>query len=146
MCRHNAGYSPQPRDVASGKHCEYTQAWSACNKGCFRAYVPPAAIAKYSMRALDVIERCSEVFAIAAGFGMNRKAFSGMTGAGAAAASHSCLAHPLLMSPQCLRRADVGGLRSKQCVSLRLCAACQWLGGDCQWVGLSIRARTCAQQ
>ena len=89
MCRYNAGYSQQPRDVASGKHCEYTQAWSACNKGCFRAYVPPAAIAKYSMRALDVIERCSEVFAIAAGFGMNRKPFSGMTGAGAAAASHT---------------------------------------------------------
>ena len=75
MCRYNAGYSQQPRDVASGKHCEYTQAWSACNKGCFRAYVLPATIAKYSMRALDVIERCSEVFAIAAGFGMNRKAF-----------------------------------------------------------------------
>ena len=75
VCRHNAGYSPQPRDVLSGKHCEYTQAWSACNKGYFRAYLPPAAIAKYSMRALDGIERCSEVFAIAAGFGMNRRVF-----------------------------------------------------------------------
>ena len=95
------------------------------------------------MRALDVIERCSEVFAIAAGFGMNRKAFFRYDWC----RCRSCLAHPLLMSPQCLRWADVGGLRSKQCVSLRLCAACQWLGGDCQWVGLSIRARyTCAQQ
>ncbi len=27
------------------------------------AYLPPAAIAKYSVHALDVIERCSEVFA-----------------------------------------------------------------------------------
>jgi hypothetical protein len=132
VCRHNAGYSPQPRDVLSGKHCEYTQAWSACNKGYFRAYLPPAAIAKYSMRALDGIERCSEVFAIAAGFGMNRRVFFRYDWC----LCRNCLAHPLLMSPRCLRRADVGSLRSKQCVSLGLCAACQWLGGDFQWVGL----------
>ena len=132
VCRHNAGYSPQPRDVLSGKHCEYTQAWSACNKGYFRAYLPPAAIAKYSMRALDGIERCSEVFAIAAGFGMNRRVFFRYDWC----LCRNCLAHPLLMSPRCRRRADVGSLRSKQCVSLGLCAACQWLGGDFQWVGL----------
>ncbi len=85
------------RDVASGKHCEYKQAWSACNKGYFRAYLPPAAIAMYSMRALDGIEEYSEVFAIAAGSG---RCFSGMTGACAATASHTHCSCP----PQCLWR------------------------------------------
>ena len=75
VCSHNAGTSPHPRDVVSGRYCEYTQAWSACNKGYFRAYLPAAAIAKYSMRAQDGIERCSDVFAVAAGFGVNRMAF-----------------------------------------------------------------------
>jgi hypothetical protein len=60
MCSHNAGTSPHPRDVVSGRCCEYT---------------PAAAIAKYSMRAQDGIERCSDVFAVAAGFGVNRMAF-----------------------------------------------------------------------
>jgi hypothetical protein len=59
VCRHN--------DVASGRHGEYTQAWSACNKGCVRAYLPVATIAKNSMRAQDGIERCSDVLAVAAG-------------------------------------------------------------------------------
>ena len=117
VCRHNAGTTPHPRDVTSGRHCEYTQAWSACNKGYFRAYLPAAAIAKYSMRAQDGIERCSDVFAVAAGFGVNRRVFYRYDWC----LCRMCLADPLLMSPGCLRRADVGGLRSKQYVSVRMC-------------------------
>ena len=75
VCSHNAGTSPHPRDVVSGSYCKYTHAWSACKKGCFRAYLPAAAITKYSMRAKDGIGRCSDVFAVAAGFGVNRMAF-----------------------------------------------------------------------
>jgi hypothetical protein len=36
VCRHNAGTTPHTRDAASERLGEYTQAWSACNKGCFR--------------------------------------------------------------------------------------------------------------
>ena len=92
--------------MAIGGHCEYTQAWSACDKGDFRAYLPATAIAKYSMRAQDGIERCSDVFVVAAGFGVNRRAFYRYGWC----LCRMCLAHPLLMSPGCLRRADMGGL------------------------------------
>ena len=83
----------------------------------FRAYLPAAAIAKYSMRAQDGIDRCSDVFAVAAGFGVNRRTFYWYGWC----LCRMCVAHPHLMSPGCQRRADVGCLRSKQYVSARMC-------------------------
>ncbi len=109
--------TPHLRDVASGRHCEYTQAWSACNNGYFRVYLLVAAIAKYSMRAQGGIERCSDMFAVTAGFGVNRRAFYWYDWC----LRTTCVAHPLLRSPDRLRPADVGGLRSKQYVLVCVC-------------------------
>ncbi len=85
-------------------------------KGYFRACLPAAAIAKSSMQVQDGIERGSDVFAVAAGFGVNRRSFYRYDWC----LCRMCLVHPLLVSPGCLRQADVGGLRSKQYVSVRL--------------------------
>jgi hypothetical protein len=52
------------------------------------------------------------------GFGVNRKAFYRYDWC----LCRMCLAHPLLMSPGSLRRADVGGLRS---------GSHQWWADDC---------------
>lgn len=106
VCLHAAAHWPMPKKIAGGLHCEHTQAWHACNKGFFRMYLPPAAIAHFHKRATAGIERSKTVFAIVAGPSAELLYTNNWC------ACRECRNHPLLMSPRCLRRDCVGNVRT----------------------------------
>jgi hypothetical protein len=102
VCVHAAAHWPQPKGLATGRHCEYSQGWDTCNRGFFRAYFPAEAIARFHKRAANGILGCNQVFALSAGVDGNVN-YSNYW-----CACVECRKHPLLISPLCLRRPSVG--------------------------------------
>jgi len=118
VCVHAAAHWPQPKGLATGRHCEYSQGWDTCNRGFFRAYFPAEAIAHFHKRAANGILGCNQVFALSAGVDGNVNYSTYWC------ACVECRKHPLFISPLCLRRPSVGQRKTARFVFVAVASTC----------------------